>query len=99
MNESEFRAVCDHLGHTYDVHKRYYRMHDTTVALAKVGRLLENDFANNEKRRTPRKQSKKLSSLLFVDCDKLDIRKLRKNMDIFPLKISNLFNFIFKMRI
>lgn len=46
MTESEFRAVCQHFGHDYDVHKRYYRMHDTTVELTKVGKVLEKDFAS-----------------------------------------------------
>ena len=62
MTESEYRAVCDHLGHTYDVHKRYYRLHDTTVALTKVGKMLENDF---QRKKTPKKQSK-LSAIFFV---------------------------------
>jgi len=57
MTESEYRAVCDHLGHTYDVHKRYYRLHDTTVALTKVGKLLEKDFRKEETEKTPKKLS------------------------------------------
>lgn len=59
MTEAEYRAVCEHLGHSYDVHKRYYRLHDTTVALTKVGKLLQTDFATpaeeTEKTRRPSK--------------------------------------------
>ena len=61
MTESEYRAVCEHLGHTYDVHKRYYRLHDITVALTKVGKLLESDFG--KKAEKVQKKQSKLSSL------------------------------------
>lgn len=38
--ESEFRILCDHLGHSYDVHKRYYRLPMASIELAKVSQML-----------------------------------------------------------
>lgn len=46
--ESQFRLLCDHFGHTIDVHKRYYRLPDSSVTLAKVSKMLlrneENEY-------------------------------------------------------
>ena len=40
FTESEYRILCDHLGHTLPVHKRYYRLRDTTTELTKVAKML-----------------------------------------------------------
>jgi hypothetical protein len=40
MNDHEFKAMCDHLGHTEDVHQQYYRQRRSTTILTKVARLL-----------------------------------------------------------
>lgn len=66
MNESEYRAMCDHLGHTYDVHKRYYRLHDITVALTKVGKVLETDFRSVEENKDDDGKKKKRKSKSYV---------------------------------
>lgn len=40
FNEIEFRILCDHLGHSLPVHKRYYRLRDSTTELTKVAKML-----------------------------------------------------------
>lgn len=42
--ESEFRILCDHLGHSLDVHKRFYRLRETTVEFTKIGKMLANSL-------------------------------------------------------
>lgn len=38
--ESELRLLCDHMGHSYEAHKRYYPLPDSAVSLAKVSKML-----------------------------------------------------------
>lgn len=40
MTDSELRWVTDHMGHTLDVHKRWYRKSNNTVELSKVASVL-----------------------------------------------------------
>ena len=40
MNEAELSWVTDHLGHSADVHKKWYRQEESTVELTKVAKLL-----------------------------------------------------------
>ena len=40
MNEAELTWVTNHLGHTADVHKRWYRQEESTVELTKIAQLL-----------------------------------------------------------
>jgi hypothetical protein len=40
MTEAELRWVTDHLGHTIDVHKKWYRLSNRTVELTKVAAVL-----------------------------------------------------------
>ena len=40
MKESELRWATDHLGHTVDVHKKWYRLSNRTVELTKVASIL-----------------------------------------------------------
>ena len=40
LSETELRWLADHLGHNIDIHREYYRLHDSTVELSKVSRLL-----------------------------------------------------------
>lgn len=40
MKESELRWVTDHLGHTVDVHKKWYRLSNRNVELTKVASIL-----------------------------------------------------------
>ena len=38
--EPDYEALCQHLGHSFKVHQRWYRMRDPTIALAKVEKML-----------------------------------------------------------
>ena len=40
MTEAELNWVTDHLGHTPDVHKMWYRQEESTVELTKVAKIL-----------------------------------------------------------
>lgn len=40
MTEAELRWITDHMGHTIDVHKKWYRMSHKTVELSKVASIL-----------------------------------------------------------
>ena len=40
MNNAELEWVTEHLGHTPDVHKTWYRQEASTVELTKVAKLL-----------------------------------------------------------
>lgn len=40
FDEAEYRALCQHLGHTLDVHERYYRLRHTTSEITKVAKML-----------------------------------------------------------
>ena len=40
MNKAELSWVTDHLGHSADVHKRWYRQEESTVELTKVAKIL-----------------------------------------------------------
>ena len=40
MNEAELSWVTDHLGHSADVHKLWYRQEESTVELTKVAKVL-----------------------------------------------------------
>lgn len=46
FGEAEYRLICLHLGHTLQVHERWYRMRDTTPEFVKVGRILTKDYEN-----------------------------------------------------
>lgn len=41
--------VYSHLGHSEDVHKRYYHMRDSSVELVTVGKLLMESFSGQQK--------------------------------------------------
>ena len=40
LNANEIDWLANHLGHNVDIHRKYYRLHDNTIELAKVSRLL-----------------------------------------------------------
>ena len=40
LNQTELEWLCNHMGHSVDVHKQYYRMQDSAIELSKVSRLL-----------------------------------------------------------
>ena len=40
MNNAELEWVTEHLGHTADVHKTWYRQEASTIELTKVAKLL-----------------------------------------------------------
>jgi hypothetical protein len=40
LKEGELEWLSNHLGHSLDVHKTNYRLHESTVELAKVSKLL-----------------------------------------------------------
>ena len=40
MSEAEYRLLCNHLGHSLDVHTRFYRLRETTAEYTKVGKML-----------------------------------------------------------
>lgn len=40
LNETEMDWLSNHLGHSLEVHKNSYRLHDSAVELAKVSQLL-----------------------------------------------------------
>ena len=40
LNGSELDWLARHMGHDISVHCEYYRLHDSTIELAKVSRLL-----------------------------------------------------------
>lgn len=44
FSESQYRLLCDHLGHSLEVHKRWYRLRDSTVEMTKVANILLKDF-------------------------------------------------------
>lgn len=42
--------ICNHLGHTLDVHQRWYRLPDSTMEIVKMGRILMNeDVSDSDK--------------------------------------------------
>ena len=40
MEEGELEWLSNHLGHTIDIHRSNYRLHESTIELAKVSKLL-----------------------------------------------------------
>ena len=40
MTESEMTWVTNHLGHTKDIHKGWYRQEDSTIVLTKIAKVL-----------------------------------------------------------
>jgi len=44
FNDAEYKLLCDHLGHTLEVHNRWYRLRSSTAELVKVGKILKDDF-------------------------------------------------------
>ena len=40
MNEAELTWVSNHLGHSVNVHKQWYRQEESTMELTKVARVL-----------------------------------------------------------
>ena len=40
LNANELEWLATHMGHSLDVHKEYYRLHDSTLELAKISKLL-----------------------------------------------------------
>lgn len=59
LKESELEWLARHMGHDLSVHREYYRLHDSTLELSKVSRLLlAVDEGNSSKW-----QGKKLSEI------------------------------------
>ena len=40
MTDSELTWVTNHLGHTKDIHKKWYRQEDSTIELTKIAKVL-----------------------------------------------------------
>jgi hypothetical protein len=40
LNETEVDWLARHLGHDVRIHREYYRLHESTIELAKVSKLL-----------------------------------------------------------
>ena len=40
LTEGEFEWLSTHLGHSLNVHKEHYRLHDSAIELSKISRLL-----------------------------------------------------------
>ncbi len=40
LNSAELAWLANHMGHDISVHREYYRLHDSTLELSKVSRLL-----------------------------------------------------------
>ena len=40
LQEKELHWLAHHLGHDIGVHSEYYRLHESTIKLAKVGKIL-----------------------------------------------------------
>ena len=40
LKEGELEWLSNHLGHDIQVHKDFYRLHDSTIEIAKVSKLL-----------------------------------------------------------
>lgn len=40
LKESELDWLCSHMGHTINVHRNYYRLPQSTLEVAKVGKML-----------------------------------------------------------
>lgn len=40
MNPGELKWLANHMGHEVNVHEAVYRIHDSTIELAKISRLL-----------------------------------------------------------
>lgn len=59
LKESELEWLARHMGHDLSVHREYYRLHDSTLELSKVSRLL---LAVDEGNAT-KWQGKKLSEI------------------------------------
>lgn len=63
FSEAEFRILCEHYGHTVPVHKRWYRLRDSTTELVKVSQMLmeadSREFGGNI-RQVNRKDVKKV---------------------------------------
>lgn len=49
MSEAEYRLLCNHLGHSLDVHTRFYRLRETTAEFTKVGKMLASTQPNLDK--------------------------------------------------
>lgn len=102
FTESEYRLLCDHLGHTPDVHKRYYRLRDTTTELTKVAKmLLKADQAGNtlieeesamdvKTKSTIRKRRESNTSNTANTTQKLSARKPGEKQQFMIFKINSL---------
>ena len=44
FDETQYRVLCNHLGHTLKVHERYYRLQDSTIELSKVAKILVDNY-------------------------------------------------------
>ena len=40
LNQGELKWLANHMGHEVNIHESVYRLHDSTIELAKVSRLL-----------------------------------------------------------
>lgn len=40
LNQGELEWLSNHLGHELQIHKSFYRLHESTIELSKVSRLL-----------------------------------------------------------
>jgi hypothetical protein len=40
LNNGEMEWLANHMGHDIKIHKDFYRLHDSTIEIAKVSRLL-----------------------------------------------------------
>ena len=40
MTQGELKWLANHMGHDVNIHENVYRLHDSTIELAKVSRLL-----------------------------------------------------------
>ena len=57
LNDEGIQWVADHLGHSVDVHKEFYRLHDSSIELTKVARLLLSVDEGNAKKFNGRRLS------------------------------------------
>lgn len=60
MTESELTWVTNHLGHTKDIHKGWYRQEDSTIELTKIAKVLVA-IDNGDSRNV---QNKKIDTLI-----------------------------------
>ena len=70
MNNTELDWVTEHLGHTQDVHRQWYRQETSKIELTKVAKLLiakDNNVNFENKKMTDITSALMLLSLLFFN--------------------------------